>query len=372
MSLLAILILGLSGCAEKRDRKPPMPPMKVGVSTVEQGDFDRSLHVSGTVQFIANTTVSAEVSAQIKSIEVSDGQAVERGQVLLVFDDTKIKETANHASSALKKDEATLAFNRAEWEKNVMLLQSQSISQLVFDQKLANYQNALAQVEADKALLAKAMEDLNKTQVTSPIKGRLSKRYVEKGDWVSEGGKLFQVSDYTKSYLEAYLSDLDLAKLDVRKALSEGLDAEVGVDSYPGKVFKGSLKYIEPVANQSRLFQIRIYVDNPDMAILQGMFARGRIVYESIPGTVMVPVTALLGQLRNNQYNTVFLVDNEKKAALTRVKVGANNRRYAQVLEGLNPGDAVVVQGKEILNTGQLLSITEVPKPAPGILATQQ
>jgi len=227
-------------------------------------------------------------------------------------------------------------------------------------------------VEADKALLAKAMEDLNKTQVTSPIKGRLSKRYVEKGDWVSEGGKLFQVSDYTRSYLEAYLSDLDLAKLDVTKAFSEGLDAEVGVDSYPGRVFKGSLKYIEPVANQSRLFQIRIYVDNPDMALLQGMFARGRIVYQKIPGTLMVPVTALMGQLRNNEYNTVFVVDKDQKAALTRVKVGENNRRYAQVLEGLNAGDAVVVQGKEILNNGQLLSVTEVPKPEPGVMATQR
>lgn len=79
----------------------------------------------------------------------------------------------------------------------------------------------------DRAALAKAKEDLNETRVKAPIAGRMSKRYVEKGDWVSAGGKLFRISDYQKIYLEAHVSDLDLAKLDVRKILKEGVDAEV-------------------------------------------------------------------------------------------------------------------------------------------------
>lgn len=373
--LLMIVIVPLTvlaACSSKQEQKPPPPPMNVGVLSVDRGAIEHTLDMSGTLTFIANTTVSSEVSAQIKSLEVTDGQPVQEGQLLLVFDDTKIRETANQAQANLQKDEATLTFNKTEWEKNLGLLKTGSVSQTQFDQKLSSYQNAVAQVEADKAVLAKANEDLKKTRVLSPITGLLSNRYIEKGDWVSEGGKLFLVSDYSRIYLEAFLSDMEVGRLDVGKVVREGVDGEVSVDSYPGKIFKGKLTYIQPVASLARLFQIRIYLDNPDMVLLQGMFARGRIVVKTIPGVLRVPIGALMEQVRVNDTNTVFLVDQNKKAQLTRVKIGTTDPRYAQVLEGLKEGEMVVVQGKEILNTGQPLKTTELPSPQKNVASSDK
>ncbi len=349
--------------SSKMEQKPPPPPMNVGVLSVDRGAIEHTLDMSGTLTFVANTTVSAEVSAQVTSLEVADGQPVKAGALLLVCDDTKIRQTANQAQANLQKDEATHTFCKTEWENYLVLLKSGSVSQTQFDQKLSNYQNAVAQVEADKAALAKAKEDLRKTKVISPITGLLSNRFIEKGDWVSEGGKLFLISDYSRIYLEAFLSDIEVGRLDVGKVVNGGVDGEVSVDSYPGKIFKGKLSYIQPVASQARLFQIRIYLDNPDMLLLQGMFARGRVVVKTIPGVLRVPVCALMEQVRVNDTNTVFVVDKDKKAQLTRVKIGTTDPRYAQVLEGLTEGATVVAQGKEILNTGQPLKITELPSP---------
>lgn len=354
-----VLLLVVQGCSRTPQKKPPPPPLSVVVASVERGDLEQQLDVSGALQYIANTTVSAEVSAQVKDIPVEDGQKVEEGQLLLVFDDTKIKETSIQTASNLKKNEALLEYAKSEWEKNQGLLKSGAISQTVYEQKLSAYQNSEAQVEADRSALAKAMEDLKKTRVKSPIVGRLAKRYIEKGDWVTEGGKLFLISDYRKVYLEAAVSDVDLAKLNIKKVLKDGLDAEVTVDSYAREVFSGRLTYIEPVANEARLFHIRIYLANPEMMLMQGMFARGRIVVHNKEGILRIPVTALLDQIRNNDFNTVFAVDKDRKAVLTRVKVGANNRRFAEVLEGLNQGDFVVIGGKEVLTTGQPLKISE-------------
>ncbi len=234
-------LLIFAACAEKQEKKPPPPPMKVGAQTVDKGNIEQILDLSGSLSFIANTTVSSEVSAQVKSIEVQDGQAVGEGQLLLVFDETKIKETANQAAANLQKDEATLTYNKIDWEKNQELFKSNSISQTQYEQKLSNYQNSLAQVGANRAVLAKAMEDLKKTRVKAPISGLLSNRYVERGDWVSEAGKLFMISDHRKVYLEAFLSDIDVGKLNVKKIITDGVDGEVTVDSYPGKVFRGKL-----------------------------------------------------------------------------------------------------------------------------------
>lgn len=359
--LLALICLSLLyGCSGGRDSRLPPPPINVGVATVDQGNIEQTLDVSGILNYIANTMVSAEVSAQVNAIEVNDGQAVSAGTVLLTFDETKIRASENQATANLQKDEATLAFTKTEWEKNLELLKSGAISQTQYDQKFSAYRNAQGQVDADKAALAKASEDLKKTKVLAPVSGVISDRYVEKGDWVSEGGKLFQLSDFRRIRLEAFISDLDVGKLDVKKALTEGVDADVTVDSYVGKVFKGKLTYIQPIANQSRLFQIRIYLNNEDMKFLQGMFARGKIVVKTIPDVVRVPVSALLEQVRENDANMVFVVDPEQKARLSPVRIGSKDPLFAEVTQGLNPGDRVVVQGKEVLNAGQPLKASEI------------
>ena len=354
-------------CSGKQESRLPPPPMNVGVVTLDRGNIEQTLDVSGTLTYIANTTVSAEVSAQVKSIEVGDGEPVNAGQLLLVFDETKIQATRDQAMGNLQKDEATLSFNKTEWEKNLELFKSGAISQTQYDQKFSTYRTAVGQAEADRAALAKADEDLKKTKVLAPIPGLLSDRFVEKGDWISEGGQLFQVSDYSRIRLEAFISDLEVGKLNVKKAVTEGVDAEVTVDSYPGAVFKGKLTYIQPVANQSRLFQIRIYLENQEMQLLQGMFARGRIVVKTIPDVVKLPISGLMEQVRENETNTVFVVDPEQKAKLTRIKIGRSDARNAEVLEGLKVGEKVVVRGKEILSTGQPLKLTELASTQNGL-----
>ncbi len=342
----------LTGCTKKQEL-PPTPPIKVYGARVDLGKIQQTLEVSGGLNFSANTTISAEVTAQVKSLEVSDGQFVKRGDALLIFDDTKIRENANHAVASLQKDEAVLAFHRTEWEKNRSLSERGAISQSQYDQKLSAYQNSLAQYEADKALLAKAQEDLKKTKVEAPRSGVISHRYIERGDWVSEGGKLFQISDFREVYLEAFVSDMDVGKIDPKKVFTDGVHVVVSVDTYPGEVFDGRLTYIQPVANQARLFQIKIYIDNPDMKLLQGLFSRGRIVVRSLEGVPRTPIDSLLEQLRENNPNSVFRIDREGKAQLTRIRVGILDNLNAEVLEGLSTGDVVITRGKEILNSGQ-------------------
>jgi RND family efflux transporter MFP subunit len=355
--ILMLIMLLAPACSDKRDKAPPAPPVEIGAMKVDNGSIAVSLQLSGVMKFAANTTVAAEVSAQVTSIEVEDGQLVKEGEPLLKLEEKKIKEAAAQADANLKKDEASLAFNKSELERNKGLHDSGSVSHSVYDQKLTAYQNSVAQVDADKALLERALEDLKKTLVRAPITGVLSKRYVEKGDWVSEGKRLFQISDYHRIYLEAFITDLNVGRLSLKKIRSGGQQAEVTLDCYPGEIFNGRLTYIEAVANDNRLFEVRIYVENPDMRLLQGMVGRGRVVVKTIPEALRVPVVALLDQNRSNGDNSVFLVSQENKAQLTRIKIGASNRRYAAVLEGLKEGEAVVVQGKEVLSNDQSLSV---------------
>ena len=358
--ILFSLLFLLVGCGSKREVLPP-PPIQVGVVTADEGELKQTLEMSGNLRFIANTTVSSEVSAQIQTIDVRDGQPVKQGQTLLTFDDSIIRAAADQASGNLQKDEATLVYSKAEWEKNEPLFKSGAISQSTYDQKFSAYQNSIGQAEADKGALAKANEDLKHTIVTAPITGVLSNRFVEKGDWISMGGKLFQISDYKTIYVQTFLSDKDVAKLNITKVIQEGrgVEAEVKVDSFPEKTFKGNIGYIQPVTNLNRLFEARIYIDNQDMQLFEGMYARAEVVVKTIPDVVRIPIESLLEQVHTNEMNAVVLVNKREQAEITRIRIGETDRHYAAVLEGLNPGDRVVVEGKEVVNSGQPLEVAK-------------
>jgi len=360
--LLTVPLISV-GCSQNQEKKLPPPPIKVGAMNVDRGEIIQSLNLSGVMKFLANTTVSAEVAAQVETLDVEDGQFVKAGDLLLTLDRTKIKEAVEQASANLKKDEASLAFSKSELDRNKGLYDTGSVSYSAFDQKLTAYQNSLGQVGADRALLARALEDLKKTRVTAPISGVLSRRFIEKGDWVSEGKRLFQISDYQRIYLEAFMTDLEVGRLSVKKIRAKGEEALVTLDAYPGETFAGRLTYIEAVANDNRMFEVRIYVENIDMRLLQGMVGRARVVVKTIPDAVRVPIMALLDELRNKADNTVFLVDQQQGAQRTQVKLGEADHAYAAVAAGLNPGDIVVVQGKEVLSSGQPLAISILPNP---------
>ncbi len=362
--LVALLLIcaTLVSCGRKPEKPLPPPPIKVKAITAQPGDIVQMLTVSGAIRFIANTTVSAEIPAQVKSIEVTDGRPVEKDQTLLVFNDTPFRAAVNQAAGNLQKDEATLDYNKAEWEKNAPLWKSGAISKSTYDQKYSVFQNSAGQVEADKGASAKAEDDLKHTTVTAPIKGVLSGRFVEKGDWVAVGGKLFQISDYTTVYLTAYVSDKDVGKLDFEKVIQKGhgIRADVTVDSLPGKTFEGDIRYIQAVTNQNHLFEVRIYINNKDMKLLEGMYARAAVEVNRIPCEVRIPIDTLLEQIRTNASNTVAVVDAQNKAQLTPIRIGAGDRTNAQVLSGLKPGDIIVVEGKEILSSGQPVEVTQL------------
>ena len=358
-TLVFLCALLMAGCGTRPETRLPPPAIKVGAISVDKGEITQSLEVSGNLQFIANTTVSSEVAAQVQTIDVRDGQIITQGQTLLTFDASSIHAAADQARGNLQKNEAALAFNKTEWEKNLPLLRSGAISQSTYDQKFSSYQTSVGQVESDKGALAKALEDLKHTIQVAPIHGVLSSRYVEKGDWVAAGAKLFSISNYETVFLQTFLSDKDVGRLEFDKVIREGggVDADVKVDSRPGKTFGGTVGYIQPLTNQNRLFEVRIYIGNSDLQLLQGMYARAWVVVNRLPGVTRIPIDALLDQIRKNDRNTVVHVDAQQKAEILPIRIGEIGNMYAEVLEGLKPGDQVVVQGKEILNAGQPLEV---------------
>ena len=345
-------LLAQSGCSQEDARPHRAPRVKVVIQHVDRGDIEFPLILSGNLTYNADTTVSARVAGQVTSLDVRDGQRVTEGQLLITLDKSELKDMVEAASGDLKKHIALLEFNKSEWEKGADLVKGGAISPIEYDRKLSTYHNSVAQVEADRALLAKVRQDLEWADVKAPITGVLSDRYVEKGDWVKRGQKLFVIGDFSPIYLKGFLADKQLARLQAKEAAKSGIEAKVTVDAYPGKVFHGKISYLAPAGSPGRVFEVRVYMENPDMLLREGMFARARTVPHRLQGVLRVPVTALLDIVRTHESNRVFRVNADGTVKLTRVKIGPNDTRHAEILEGLSENDRVVVYGKEVLTSG--------------------
>lgn len=357
------LALLIGSCSPQEGKKHEPPPVKVAAAKVERGDIELPLLLTGNLTYNADAVIAARVAAQVTSRDVRDGQIVTKGQLLVRLDETEIKDVSNAAMEDLKKHQARCDYLKTEWEKNRVLFKTGAISEIQYDQKHSTYRNALAQVEADKALLAKAKQDLIWTKVKSPIHGVLSQRYVEIGDWVAKGQKLFEISDFDPIYLKAFLADRDVARLRFKEACPEAIETDVTVDAYPKKTFKGRITYVGPAADRGRVFEVRAYMDNPNMLLREGMYARARVVPERLKGVLRIPLTALNDKIRPNEDNTVFVVQKDSRVRLRRIAIGANDARYVQVRKGLKEGDVVVVYGKEILSTGVRVDLTDMVRP---------
>ena len=226
---------------------------------------------------------------------------------------------------------------------------------------------------------------LDEAVVYSRVPGKISEKRVEEGAAIRKGEAIALVDrdevgmKFEPAPIEAPLSGLvgriyvDLgtavtpqtpvalvvniaqvrAKLDIPEKylslLGTQLQAEVSVDAWPDHVFTGRVSKISPVVDQdTRTAPIEIMVGNPGARLKPGMFARVQIVLKENRAVTIVPREALMGR---DEGMTAYVV-RDKTARLLAVKTGIRKGSELEVLEGLSPGDMVVVMGQQRLRDG--------------------
>lgn len=179
--------------------------------------------------------------------------------------------------------------------------------------------------------------------VRSPINGIVGKIYVDKGANVSPTTPVAVVVSMDMVKVKVHITEEDLPKLNMDQK------AEIRVDAYPGIVFVGQIRVISPVVDPiSRKAEVKIFVPNKDHKLKSGMFARVEIIIKKRKNTLIVPQKAIT---EINGRQTVFVVDGSSAKAKA-VKIGFRNKQNIEILDGLNEGDAVIIEGNYGLEDG--------------------
>jgi Cu(I)/Ag(I) efflux system membrane fusion protein len=230
--------------------------------------------------------------------------------------------------------------------------------------------------------LGKNGKTLNTINVHAPISGTVIKRYVQEGQYVDEGDMLFQIADLSHLWLlaDAFEEDLELVEV--------GQTVDLSVRSIAGERFQGTVSFIDPVVQpKTRSVRVRVEIDNSDGRLKPGMYARARI-RSDFPQVLAVPENAVLWsgerqvvivQTREGHFQpqevrlgSKWLLQQRKdEDESERLSFNSKRQRYHQVVDGLAPGDEVVVAGAFLLNAeSQFQSVTVKMLPPTSELAT--
>jgi RND family efflux transporter MFP subunit len=353
-AVAAICALALAACSGSKNAYVPPPPPKVQVAQPLQRPVTEYLELTGNTQAFASVDLVARVQGYLDSIDYVDGAQVKKHDLLFGIERDTYQEALDQANATLAANEATLEYNKAEYNRQAALARQDFASQSIMQQWRANQDSATAQVMGAKAAIWLAKINLGYTQVLAPFDGVVTNHLVDVGALVGVSGptKLATIIQTDPLYVYFTLSEpqilsiqRNLAKHGVALRTSKLSDVlvEIGLQGEEGYPHKGHMDYASPQVDfATGTLTARALFDNKDGALLPGLFVRVRTPIAQEDKALLTRSDAI-GTSQEGSYVLVVGKDNvvERKVVTTGVRDG-----QLRVIEsGLSPDDWVVTEG---------------------------
>jgi RND family efflux transporter MFP subunit len=359
---------GTAGLQKQTDAAP----VKVAVEHVRRGDIKNVVWITGEVRPLRSVEIVSKISGRLQRLRrpndslIEEGVTVEKGEVVAVIEHEQLKAAEHSSEAALKVAEAAyetakvnLADARREKERWATLREQGSGTEQQFDQAATAFERAQAQLRQAEAQIAQSQAMLEQTKVSiddatieSPISGVVSLKYVDEGAFVGPSSPLFRVVDISEVEITGGVADRHYPKLEAGKTA-----AQVEVDAYPGETFSGFVTRLRPELDKAtRTVAVTIKVPNESLKLKPGMYARIELILDERKNVLLVPDDALMSVQGQQQ---VFVV-NDGTVHIRPVKIGLEESVNNEVIEGLQPGDIVVIRGQQLLREGMKVETQEV------------
>ncbi len=382
--VVLVLIVGVAVAFSHGSSK--IDPSKLG--SVEQHDLAKSVVATGKVEPITKVEVKSKASGIVKKLLVEYGDRVKKGQLLAQLDKIEIEAGVEQSRAALQAAQANLKGAEADYERAkvdaespdvpllkrsydraVQMAKDGVVSESALDDaerayKLAiNKQNVAraqmivlqakiaqskAQVAQDAASLKQFEEQLNYTDITSPLDGIVLSRDVEMGDAVSSilvlgsGATLVMtLGDTSQVYVKGKVDESDIGRVYL------GQPSRIKVESFKDKTFNGVVTKISPMGVEKdnvTTFEVRVSINNPGGELRAEMTANAEIILEEHKNVLQIPEGAIIYD--KDRKASVEVPDPKGKDGKRKVaiNIGISNGAKTEVLSGLKVNDQVILQ----------------------------
>jgi membrane fusion protein (multidrug efflux system) len=381
-SLGALIILALLSACGAKDGTPAgapaaggkPPPPEVGVVTAALQPVALQTELPGRIEPLRVAQVRGRVNGVVLKRLFREGSEVKAGQALYQIDAAPYQAALDSAKAALGKAQANLTQASAQAARYKPLVEANAVSKQDYINVVATQKQAESDVAAGKAAVQTAQINLDYARVTAPIAGRIGRALVTEGALVSaaEATQLATIQQTNMVYVNFTQSASELTRLrktagrDQARSLDAPVPVTVVLDDGSELPQKGKLLFsdisVDPTSGQITL---RAEVPNQDGLLLPGQYVRVRLSQAQLPSGILLPQQAVT---RSDQGDSVMVVGADGKPSQRQVKVGPAQGNQWVVLEGLKPGEQVIVDGfQKMMVPGA--PVKPVPWKAPALTA---
>ena len=277
---------------------------------------------TGTFQPNKETKISAEIQGKINEVLVDIGSVVNKGQPLVLLDNSLLK-------LQLQTIEVQIEGLEADVNRYTILAKADAIQGVQLEKSVLGLKSAKVQ----KATL---IEQINKTTIKAPFNGVVTAKLSEEGAFAAPGVPLLQITDITTLKFTVNVPEKDLSQFKLNQSYS------LSADAYSEILLTGKTTMIGSKANMGSSFPIQFTVNNTsDLKIKSGMFGKVLLKSETSGKGIIIPSSAIQGTDKQPQ---VYVVKNGK-ALLQNITISKKTQNKAVVSNGLNEGDVIVTNG---------------------------
>ncbi|MGM4911525.1 efflux RND transporter periplasmic adaptor subunit [Rhizobium sp. 768_B6_N1_8] len=372
-SLRQILALGCFAAflplIAEAQQAPAPPPVTVAKPVVR--DVVDSDEFIGRFEPVDEVSVRSRVGGYLQEIDFTDGALVKQGDRLFVIDQRPFVTALNQANAALEASKSALVFADAQYKRAQSLASSGSQSAQTLDDRRREFDSAQANVRGAQAAADRAALDMEYTEITAPLSGRIDRRLISAGNLVQTDQtvlttivSLDPIDFYFDVDERRLLNFADTARK-LGKVLQQGgggLDVTVTISDPNAKPFKGKLDFAENrIDNESGTIRLRARFPNPDLVLQPGLFGRIQVEASNTYQAILVPDEAI-GADQNER--VVYVVGTDGTVSTKPVRPGPRLYGYRVIREGLDGTETIIVNGLIRARPGAKVTpqMTELPK----------
>jgi membrane fusion protein, multidrug efflux system len=320
------------------------PPEIVTADGVKKSTWEATLGAIGSLTAVQGVTMAAELPGKIVRIAFEPGTKVQAGDLL-------IKQDSTTEEAQLRSAEAQIALAQNNFNRIEQLFTKNAISR-------ADYDNADAQLKANKAQADAIRAAIAKKSIHSPFAGRLGIRLVNLGEILKEGTPIVSLQTLNPIFANFQLPQHQLGQIKM------GYSVRITSDALPGETIEGKITAISPqVDSLTRNIGIQATLENSQELLRPGMFVNAQVVLPVKSEVLAIPTTSVLYAPYSD---SVFVVDNAKdekngqEGKVVRqqfVRLGEKRGDFISVVSGLTENDTVVTTGVFKLRNGQAVVV---------------
>jgi membrane fusion protein, multidrug efflux system len=323
-----------------------------------------------TLEGFITANINAQVQGYIISRDYKEGSLVKKGDLLFQIDPRPFQATLDQAKGNLAVAQSNQTKADADVKRAIKLFQEKVISDQERDTYINSANSTKANVQAAEAAVRTAEINLGYTKITAPIDGIVGIATAHVGDLVGPGtGPLTTISQVDPIKAAVNVGEQSFTEFitdhpdpDERERYLQGLEFDLRLADGNPYPHKGKF-YAEDRNLDTKTGSIRMEFTfpNPGNRLRPGQFGKVRAVIKVAKGALVIPEQAVT-ELQGNRL--VAVVDSENKIVMRPVKLGERLAGMWQVIDGVKPGEKVVVQGLMKAPPGSTVTVKEWTSPA--------